>query len=184
MECDYGIVDGFDEPPHAYIKSLLSEKIIKRKVADAFFDGDLRRAEREYEALTEEELEKFFIQEFGGGTFRAAREYSFVLYGASGYTGSLCLEYILKNVPNLGERVTFALAGRGEAKLRARWKEVTARYPTTYEPGFITCDLSDPVAIRAMVINCRAVVNIAGPFMLTPADLLVRARERDARRFA
>lgn len=67
MEADYGIVDGFDEPPHDYIRSLLSRDIIERKLAKVFFNGDLRRVEREYEALTEEDLEKFFIQEFGGG---------------------------------------------------------------------------------------------------------------------
>jgi hypothetical protein len=110
MESDYGIVDGFDEPPHAFIKSLLSKPIIVRKLADKFFGGDKTRVEDEYEALTEEELDKFFISEFGGGTFRAGREYSFILYGASGYTGSLCLEYILKTVQNLGSRV----AKRGE----------------------------------------------------------------------
>jgi len=89
------------------------------------------------------------------------------------------LEYILKTVENLGSRVTFALAGRSEDKLRARWKEVTSRHPTTYEPGFIACDLKDPVAIRSMVIRARVVVNIAGPFMLTPADMLVRGATRD-----
>ena len=57
MESDYGIVDGFDEPPHAFIKSLLSKPIIVRKLADKFFGGDKTRVEDEYEALTEEELD-------------------------------------------------------------------------------------------------------------------------------
>ncbi len=61
MESDYGAVDGFDEPPHAFISSLLSKPIIEKKLADRFFHGDERRVEREYEALTEEELEKFFV---------------------------------------------------------------------------------------------------------------------------
>jgi len=174
----YGVMDGFDEPPSDFIRSLLSRDIIEHKLAKVFFDGDLRRVEREYEALTGTELEKFFVDEFGGGVFRAARTYSFVLYGASGYTGSLCLEYILKNVKDLGGRVTFALAGRNEGKLRERWKDVTDRHPTDYVPGFITCDLKDPVGIRAMVINTRVVVNIAGPFMLTPADMLVRGASK------
>lgn len=185
MDADYGAVDGFDEPPHEYIRSLLSRPIIERKLADTFFNGDVSRVENEHDSLTEEALEKFFLKEFGGGMFRAGREFSFVLYGASGYTGSLCLEYIIKNVKNLGTRVSFALAGRSEDRLRERWKEVTSRHPTEYEPGFITCDLKDPVAIRAMVIRARAIVNIAGPFMLTPADMLVRQharREIDTRR--
>jgi short subunit dehydrogenase-like uncharacterized protein len=175
MQAEYGAMDGFDEPPHDFIRSLLSRDIIEKKLATVFFEGNLKRVELEYETLTEEQLENFFLKEFGGGTFRAARTYSFVLYGASGYTGSLCLEYILKTVKDIGTRVTFALAGRNEKSLRERWKEVTSRYPTQYEPGFITCDLKDPVKIREMVIQTRVVVNIAGPFMLTPADMLCEA---------
>ena len=113
MESDYGAVDGFDEPPHAFISSLLSKPIIEKKLADRFFQGDERRAPKpRYEALTEEELEKFFVSEFGGGTFRAGREYSFVLYGASGYTGSLCFGVHFENGGKSRGRVTFALAGR------------------------------------------------------------------------
>ena len=52
MESDYGAVDGFDEPPHAFISSLLSKPIIEKKLADRFFQGDERRVEREYEALS------------------------------------------------------------------------------------------------------------------------------------
>ena len=47
MESDYGAVDGFDEPPHAFISSLLSKPIIEKKLADRFFQGDERRVERE-----------------------------------------------------------------------------------------------------------------------------------------
>ena len=74
----------------------------------------------------------------------------------------------------LGAKYTFALAERSVDKLKNRFAEVKAKFPTDYEPGYIQCDLSDPMAVRSMVIQCRTVVNIAGPFMLTPADLLVR----------
>jgi hypothetical protein len=143
-------------------------------LADEFFDGNVSLVERKWEGLTDHQLEKFFIDRFGAGPTRAEREYSFVVYGASGYTGSLVIEYILKTVQNLGTKYTFALAGRSIEKLKNRYAEVKAKFPTNYEPGYIQCDLSDPVAVRGMVIQCRTVVNIAGPFMLTPADLLVR----------
>ena len=49
MEADFGVVNGFDEPPHAYIKSLLSRKIIEKKLAKKFFSGDVARVENEYD---------------------------------------------------------------------------------------------------------------------------------------
>ena len=164
----------FAEPPHTFIKSMLAKEIVEQSLADEFFDGNVSLVERKWEGLTDHQLEKFFIDRFGAGPTRAEREYSFVVYGASGYTGSLVIEYILKTVQNLGTKYTFALAGRSIEKLKNRYAEVKAKFPTNYEPGYIQCDLSDPVAVRGMVIQCRTVVNIAGPFMLTPADLLVR----------
>ena len=164
----------FAEPPHNFIKSMLAKEIVEQSLADEFFDGNVSLVERKWEGLTDHQLEKFFIDRFGAGPTRAEREYSFVVYGASGYTGSLVIEYILKTVQNLGTKYTFALAGRSIEKLKNRYAEVKAKFPTNYEPGYIQCDLSDPVAVRGMVIQCRTVVNIAGPFMLTPADLLVR----------
>ena len=164
----------FAEPPHNFIKSMLSKEIVEKNLADEFFDGNVSMVERKWEGLTDHQLEKFFMERFGAGPMRAEREYSFVVYGASGYTGSLLIEYILKTVQNLGTKYTFALAGRSVDKLKNRFAEVKAKFPTDYEPGYIQCDLSDPMAVRSMVIQCRTVVNIAGPFMLTPADLLVR----------
>lgn len=164
----------FAEPPHNFIKNMLAKEIVEQNLADEFFDGNVSLVEKKWEGLTDHQLEKFFIERFGAGPMRAEREYSFVVYGASGYTGSLVIEYILKTVQNLGTKYTFALAGRSIEKLKNRYAEVRAKFPTNYEPGYIQCDLSDPMAVRGMVIQCRTVVNIAGPFMLTPADLLVR----------
>lgn len=69
MESDYGIVDGFDEFLYVFIKFLLFKLIIVCKFVDKFFGGDKTRVEDEYEVFIEEELDKFFISEFGGGMF-------------------------------------------------------------------------------------------------------------------
>ena len=168
----------FVDPPHNFIASLLTKAIIEKTLAEEFFDGNLHMVERKWESLSENQLEKFFIERFGGGPARQAREYSFVIYGASGFTGSLVIEYILKTVQNLGSKYTFALAGRSIEKLKNRYAEVREKFPTQYEPGYIQCDLNNPLAVRSMIIQCRTIVNIAGPFMLTPADMLVRLQAR------
>ena len=100
----------FAEPPHNFIKSMLAKEIVEQSLADEFFDGNVSLVERKWEGLTDHQLEKFFIDRFGAGPTRAEREYSFVVYGASGYTGSLVIEYILKTVQNLGTKYTFAFS--------------------------------------------------------------------------
>lgn len=47
--------------------------------------------------------------------------------------------------------MTFAFAGRNEAKLRKRWVDVMLRYLMEYEFGFIMCDLVNLVVICEMV---------------------------------
>jgi short subunit dehydrogenase-like uncharacterized protein len=46
----------------------------------------------------------------------AARQYDVVVFGATGYTGKLIAEYIVKHLPT---NLKWALVGRSESKLEA-----------------------------------------------------------------
>jgi len=166
---------GFVDPPTQFVQSMLTKENVINGLARKFYDGDTKKAEATWSDLVEEDLMRFFYEEFGQGPPREERPYNFIIYGASGYTGSLVLEYIFKNVQDLGTKVHFALAGRSPNKLEARLQEVLERYPSSYKPDILRIDLSTPLDIRKMVLQCRTVINIAGPFMLTPADMLVEA---------
>lgn len=49
------------------------------------------------------------------------RKYDIVLLGATGFTGKLCVEYMVRNLPS---HVRWAIAGRSRPKLEALSKEL------------------------------------------------------------
>lgn len=62
----------------------------------------------------------------------AGKEYDFMLFGATGYTGRLCAEFITKNY-NINTR--WAVAGRSAAALERLVSDLTALNPDRIPPG-------------------------------------------------
>lgn len=87
-------------------------------------------------------------------------EYKFLLYGASGYVGSLILEHAIK----LG--MSPIIAGRNEKKLQILSKH--------YNIPYRTFSLKEKVLMEDAVTEVPVVLNVAGPFCHT-ASLLVEA---------
>jgi short subunit dehydrogenase-like uncharacterized protein len=149
---------------------------VREGLCTHFFEGNFEIFDKYWMTLKEHELRDFFRLHFGKTVSKSERPYSFVVYGASGYTGSLILQYIYTNVKGLGTDITFALAGRTTSKLQARLDEVLAKFPAaTYRPDIFKADISKNMDIRTIVQKCRCVLNVAGPFMTTNAHLLVRS---------
>ena len=109
--------------------------------------GEHRAAGRR---VKEHELREFFLERFGKTTARENRKRAFVVYGASGYTGKLILEYIYQHVKGLGTDITFALAGRTPAKLHARLDEIKQKFPdVAYVPDVLRADIADAMDVEA-----------------------------------
>ena len=162
--------------PHAFLDGLLTRDNVKDGMCNFFFEGNYELFDKYWMTLKENELREFFRDYFGKTVEKSERPYTFVVYGASGYTGSLVLEYIYTHVKGLGTDITFALAGRTTSKLESRLSEVLAKFPdATYKPDIFRADISNNLDIRDIVQKCRCVLNIAGPFMTTKAHLLVEA---------
>ena len=162
--------------PNEFLDSLMQPDVIKNALCKHFFEGNRDLMEKYWQTLKERELREFFRLYFGKTVEREERPFTFVVYGASGYTGSLVLEYIYKHVRGLGSEVTFALAGRTPSKLSDRLDEMLAKFPdATYRPEIFKADISNSMDIRKMVQECRCVLNVAGPFIKTNAHLLVEA---------
>src|SRR5688572_29912737 len=85
------------------------------------------------------------------------------VYGATGYTGKL----IAAELAAAGAK--FVLSGRNEAKLIALAEEVGGR------PDVRVATLDDPIALRAALDDCAAVINCAGPFTLYGEPVLEAA---------
>lgn len=100
----------------------------------------------------------------------SARKYSLTLFGATGFTGGLCADYLGQHLP---AGTVWALAGRNLAKLeqvRARLQQAGA----TSVPELIQADVSDQTSLNAMAVNSKVVITTVGPYVLY-GEGLVRA---------
>jgi short subunit dehydrogenase-like uncharacterized protein len=80
-----------------------------------------------------------------------------VLFGATGFTGSLTAEYLVKHAP---AGTSIALAGRNRAKLEALTERLKTDLPLLH------ADANDPASLRAVAESARVVISTVGPYML------------------
>ena len=162
--------------PLDFVETLMCKENVEKGITEHFFEGKPQLFDKYWDSLKEHELREFFLERFGKTTARENRKRAFVVYGASGYTGKLILEYIYQHVKGLGTDITFALAGRTPAKLHARLDEIKQKFPdVAYVPDVLRADIADAMDIRLLALSARCVLNVAGPFMNTNAHLLVQA---------
>jgi short subunit dehydrogenase-like uncharacterized protein len=98
------------------------------------------------------------------------REFDIVIYGATGFTGQLVVEYL---VAQKGHGLNWAMAGRSADKLASVRDEVGADTATP----LIVADAADPDSLRAMVGNARCIISTVGPYQLYGSDLVAACAE-------
>ena len=81
--------------------------------------------------------------------------YDLVIYGATGFTGTLAAKYVSSFY---GSKVKFAIAGRTESKLVAMKKKLGL------ECDVIVADSGDKAALVKMCKQTKVVASLAGPF--------------------
>lgn len=96
----------------------------------------------------------------------AEREFDVIVWGATGFTGRLVAEYLLTRYGD-DESLTWAMAGRSEAKLRA----VAAELGADDIPFFIA-DSHDRPSLDAMVARGRVICTTVGPYAKYGTELL------------
>lgn len=92
----------------------------------------------------------------------SAREYDLILFGATGYTGKLCAEYITLELPG---DLNWAVAGRSAAKLSAIVNELKSINSDRRQPGIETAALN-PEDLASLVKKTRVLINTVGPYHL------------------
>ena len=96
-----------------------------------------------------------------------SREFDAVVFGATGYTGRLVAEHLLKTY-GVGGQVKWAMAGRSAAKLGEVAKEIGA--PSTLP--LVVADSNDPASLDAMCKRANVVITTAGPYQLYGSNLV------------
>lgn len=89
------------------------------------------------------------------------QDFDIIVFGASGFTGRLVAEYLLKTYGADGA-VRWAVAGRDTAKLRAVMGELGApeSLPT------LAANAADPASLDALTKRTRVVITTVGPYQL------------------
>ncbi|MEU9389861.1 saccharopine dehydrogenase NADP-binding domain-containing protein [Streptomyces sp. NPDC048324] len=104
---------------------------------------------------------------------RTDRPYDIVLFGATGFVGTLTAHYLAANAP---EGLRWAIAGRSERKLQ----ELRERLPGGEKTGVLTADVADPASLRELAEHARVVATTVGPYVTYGEDLVAACADTGA----
>ena len=90
-----------------------------------------------------------------------ARNYDLIVFGATGYTGRLVAEHLLKTYGANGP-VKWAMAGRSQVKL----EEVRAEIGAPASVPLVVADSNNAASLVPMAEQTRALITTAGPYQL------------------
>lgn len=100
------------------------------------------------------------------------KEFDIVVYGATGYTGRLVAEYLVKEYGG-DASLKWAMAGRSADKLKPVRDEIGAPSSTP----LVIADASDPASLKAMAEAARCVITTVGPYQLYGEPLVAACVE-------
>ena len=101
-------------------------------------------------------------------TETVSRQYDVIVWGASGFTGKLVVEYFLQRT---GNDIVWAVAGRSRQKLEQVLSELSAGDKA---PDILIADSHDAESMAALTAATKVVLTTVGPYALY-GDMLVDA---------
>lgn len=96
------------------------------------------------------------------------RQYDIVVWGASGFTGRLVVEYLLDRYP-CGDSLRWAVAGRNKSKLEQLFDSLGQ---TTTRPDIIIADSHNQESLDSMVSSTRVMLSTVGPYAKYGSELV------------
>ena len=88
-------------------------------------------------------------------------QYDFVIYGSTGFTGKLVVEYAISKYGN-NDDISWAIAGRNKEKL----EKIKDMFNLPSKIGMMIVDSNDQASIDAMVNQTKCVLTTVGPYQL------------------
>lgn len=95
------------------------------------------------------------------------KPFDLVVHGATGFTGRLVVEYLLRRYP-AGSGLRWAMGGRNAAKLAAVRDELGAPADTP----LVVTDTGNPASLQALMEQARLVLTTVGPYQLYGNELV------------
>ena len=95
------------------------------------------------------------------------KEYDFVVYGATGFTGKLVVDYLVHKYSN-NSKIKWALAGRNLEKLES----VAVSKNVPEGTGLLEVDSNNIASIEEMISKTKCVLTTVGPYQLYGNDIV------------
>ncbi|XP_028166456.1 lipid droplet localized protein-like [Ostrinia furnacalis] len=107
-------------------------------------------------------------------------QFDIVIFGASGFTGKKVVEEISRGRAKYAG-VTWAVAGRSEAKLQSLLSDISAKYGVVISGiKIIIADVSDQSSLTSMCRQAKVLLNCCGPYRLYGEPVVRAAIEAKA----
>lgn len=104
----------------------------------------------------------------------AERPYDVILFGATGFVGTLTAEYLAAHAPD-GFR--WAAAGRSRDKLEQLRVRLAAVNPRCADLPLLTADAGDPATLRELAESAHVVASTVGPYVWYGEGLVAACAE-------
>lgn len=88
------------------------------------------------------------------------RPYDVIVWGATGFTGRLVVEYLAERYP-VGETLRWAVAGRDQGRLEKVLDEHFEKRP---RPDILTADSNDPASLTELAQSGKVILTTVGPY--------------------
>ena len=95
-------------------------------------------------------------------------QYDFVIYGATGFTGKLVVEYVINQYGNNND-ISWAIAGRNSEKL----EKVKDNFNLPPDIGMMIVDSNDQASIDAMISQTKCILTTVGPYQLYGEKIII-----------
>jgi len=101
---------------------------------------------------------------------KARKPYDIILFGATGFTGSLTADYLAQQ-PDLDPR-RFALAGRNRAKLKDVKQRLIALNPDCDAVTLLKADVGQAASLKKLATQTGVIITTVGPYIQYGEPLL------------
>ena len=92
-------------------------------------------------------------------------KYDLIVMGATGFTGRLVVEYLIKNYGVKNEKFSWAIAGRAQKKLEQLKNSFTYLDPQVSSLAIFVADSFDLDSLDNMTSSCKIVISAVGPYL-------------------
>jgi short subunit dehydrogenase-like uncharacterized protein len=89
------------------------------------------------------------------------RDFGLTVFGATGFTGGLCAEYLGEHLP---DDIPWALAGRNAEKLQAVHDALAASGVANL-PTLLSADINDQASLEKMALRSKVIITTVGPYV-------------------